>query len=311
MTVKNPKTAVLYLAFGGSDSVENCEPFVRNVLRGKPITPEIIEKIKDRYGIIGGRSPLLDITTAQAKAVDAELRGQGIEYPYYVGMRYWHPFIKDTLARIKADGVERVIAVIMSTFNTLATTSGYHAEVDEAVAAQDGAPSVEFAREWHQHPSLIKAVAGNMQTEMCAFADLSEVMVVFSTHSLPMNILEGDPYEMQIHQSAEKVMAKFKADWMVGYQSKGGGFREWMGPTTEEVIDEAKKRGKKGVIVVPIGFVADHVETLYDIDVLFKGYAESRGLVFRRSASLNTNEFFIRAIADTIAKHTFQVRRFF
>ncbi|MBI5885708.1 MAG: ferrochelatase [Deltaproteobacteria bacterium] len=311
MSTATQKTAVLYLAFGGADSVENCEPFIKNVLKGRPVTPEMVAKIRERYTLIGGHSPLLDITRAQAKAVDAALRAQGFEYPWYVGMRYWHPFIKDTLTQMKADGIERAIGVIMTPFNTIATASGYHIDVETVEEELGGTLRVEFAREWHQHPSFLKAVTSNMQAELNTFADLKDVLVIFSIHSLPVTLLEGDPYEMQIYQTAEKLMAKIPADWKIGYQSKGGGPREWMGPATEEVIDLAVKTGKKGVVVVPLGFAADHVETLYDIDILFKNYAEAKGLVFRRSASLNTNELMIKTLVDIVARHTWQVKRFF
>lgn len=311
MSVTDPKTALLYLAFGGADSVENCEPFIKNVLKGRPVTPELVEKIQERYKLIGGRSPLLDITTAQAKGVDAVLRAQGTEYPYYVGMRYWHPFIKDTMTRMKADGIRRAIAIIMTPFNTLATASGYHADVEAAQKELDGSPSVEFAREWHQMPLFVKAIIGNVQSELSNFADPKDALVIFSTHSLPMTVLEGDPYEMQIYQTVEKVMAKIPTDWKIGYQSKGAGPREWMGPSTEEVIEQAVKMGKKGVVVVPLGFAADHIETLYDIDILFKGYAVSKGLAFRRTESLNTNELLMKTLADIVLRHTWQVRHFF
>lgn len=299
MSTKGP-IGVLLLAFGGADSVENVEPFVKNVLRGKPITPEVIEKTKDRYKLIGGKSPLLDITRAQSAAIDKALKEEGGNYRMYIGMRYWHPFIKDTLAQMKADGIENAVACIMSPFKTMAATGGYNREVDEAVKAQGHTPNVKFIREWHQSSAFIETVIENLDKELGAFADKKDALVIFSSHSLPLSILEGDPYEMHINQTVAEIIKKTgPLDHKVAFQSKGGGPR-WIGPSTEEIIEGAKKAGKKGVIVVPLGFMADHVETLYDIDILFKGIAESSGLQFRRTASLNAAPKVMRHLAGLI-----------
>ncbi len=298
------KTAFLLLAFGGADSVENVEPFVKNVLKGRIVTPELVAKTKDRYRIIGGRSPLLDITIAQAQAIAEVLKKEGVGYAPYVGMRYWHPFIAETLARMKADGVTRAIAVIMSPFISRAATGGYEMESQIALKDLDGVPKVEFTSVWHLKPLFIDAVADNLNAQLESFTDKSDVLVIFSVHSLPAQASEGDPYEMLINQSAEKVALKAPCDYKVAFQSKGGGPKDWLGPSVEDVIEGAKKSGKKAVVVVPFGFVADHVETLYDIDVLFKSFAESKGLVFKRCASLNANPKFIAAIADAIKRHS-------
>lgn len=298
------KTAFLLLAFGGADSIENVEPFVQNILKGRTVTQELVEKAKDRYRIIGGKSPLLDITIAQAKAIEAVLKEDGIGYASYVGMRYWHPFIAETLLRMKVDGVTRAIAVIMSPFISRAATGGYEMESQIALKDLADVPKVEFVSIWHLKSLFIDAVADNLNVQLESFKDKKDVLVIFSVHSLPTQATEGDPYEMLINQSAEKVVLKAPCDYRVAFQSKGGGPKDWIGPSTEDVIEQAKNAGKKGVIVVPFGFVADHVETLYDIDVLFKSFAESKGLVFKRSASLNTNPKFIAAIADVVKRHT-------
>ncbi|MBI5971413.1 MAG: ferrochelatase [Deltaproteobacteria bacterium] len=298
------KTAFLLLAFGGADSVENVEPFVKNILKGRTVTRELVEKAKDRYRIIGGKSPLLDITNAQAKAIEAALKKDGVGYAPYVGMRYWHPFIAETLARMKADGVTRAVAVIMSPFITQAATGGYEMESHIALKNLGGGPKVEFTSVWHLKPLFIDAVADNLNAQLESFKDKKDALVIFSVHSLPTQATEGDPYEMLINQSAEKVVLKAPCDYKVAFQSKGAAPKDWIGPSTEDVIEQAKKTGKKGVIVVPFGFVADHVETLYDIDVLFKSFAESKGLVFKRCASLNTNPKFIAAIADVVKRHS-------
>ncbi|MBI5235593.1 MAG: ferrochelatase [Deltaproteobacteria bacterium] len=305
MTTATKKTAFVLLAFGGADSVDNCEPFLKNIFKGRPLSAEVIEKIRERYRLIGGRSPLLDITRAQADAIRSTLKAQwGIDYKGYVGMRFWHPFIKDTLKEMAADGVERAIAVIMSPFTTLATSGGYDDDVAVAVKELGAGMKVEFIKNWHLRPLFIKAIIENVEKELERFENRKDALVIFSSHSIARVALEGDPYEMQVHQTVDRIVGKMGVDYKVAYQSKGAGPRDWMGPSVEEAIEGAHKTGKKGVIVVPLGFAADHVETLYDIDILFKACAESKGLYFARTASMNINEKLMLSLSEMIAKHT-------
>lgn len=299
------KKAFLLLAFGGADSIDSVEPFIKNVLKGRPVTPELVDKTKERYKLIGGKSPLLDITKAQAEAIRAIIEKQGLDYKAYVGMRYWNPFIKDTVRQMKEDGVTDAVAVIMAPFASRVATGAYNSDVEGALAGQGGTPSVEILPSFHIKSQFLDAVAGNVKKEIASFQDPKDALVIFSSHSLPWVGLEGDPYEMLVRQSVDEIVKRIgvKIDHKVAYQSKGAGPREWLGPSTEEVIQGAKKMGKKGVVVVPVGFVADHIETLYDIDILFKGIAEASGLVFRRSASLNTAPRFMELLASMIISH--------
>ncbi|HAO92588.1 MAG: ferrochelatase [Deltaproteobacteria bacterium GWC2_56_8] len=300
------KKAFLLLAFGGADSIDSVEPFIRNVLKGRPVTPELVEKIKERYKLIGGKSPLLDLTRAQAESIRAVIARQGLDYKAYVGMRYWDPFIKDTLRQMKEDGVTDAVAVIMAPFVSLVATGAYNSDVEGALAEQGKTPSVVVTPSFHLKTQFLETVAGNVKKELASFKDPKDALVIFSSHSLPWVGLEGDPYEMLVNQSVSEIVKRIgvKIDYKVAFQSKGAGPREWLGPATEDVIQGAKKMGKNGVVVVPVGFVADHIETLYDIDILFKGIAESSGLVFRRSASLNTNPAFMELLASTIISHS-------
>jgi len=300
-----PIKAVLLVAFGGADSLENVEPFIRNVLKGRTVKPELVERAMERYKLIGGSSPLLSITQAQAKAIEDILNSHGGEYDYraYAGMRYWHPFIKDTMGKIKEDGAEEAVVAIMAPFQTRLTTDGYRDDIADAVNAGGGAPQVVYVTEWHMHPRFIDAIVEKLNEQLSAFPKREDALVIFSNHSLPVSALEGDSYELKIHQTVDEVIKKAgKIDFKVAYQSQGEGPREWKGPKTEDVIIEARKRKKAGVIVVPLGFVADHVETLYDIDIYFRKTAESLGLKFRRTSSLNTDPKFIRFFAELIRK---------
>lgn len=306
-----PIKAVLLLGFGGADSLEDVEPFVRNVLSGRAFNPEVIERAKERYRLIGGSSPLLSITRAQANAIVALLNSHGGEFEYrgYVGMRYWRPFIKDAVGMIKADGADEAVVAIMTPFQTLVATDGYRDAVADAVKALGAAPPMLFLTEWHIHPRFIDVIVEKIDEQLGAFQKREDALVIFSNHSLPVAALEGDPYELKIQQTVGEVLKKTgKLDYRVAFQSQGEGTREWKGPRTEDVIVEARKRKKAGVVVVPLGFVADHVETLYDIDIYFRKTAESLGLIFRRTSSLNTCPKFIRFFAEVIKKQAERTR---
>ncbi|MBI5586940.1 MAG: ferrochelatase [Deltaproteobacteria bacterium] len=303
-----PEKAVLLLAFGGAESEADIEPFIKNVLKGRPVTPELVEKAKERYRLIGGGSPLLKITMAQAGAVEEILNRDPearFTYKSYVGMRYWKPFIKDALADIKKDGIGSAVAVIMAPFISRVATGGYDSDINDAVKELGGAPDVGFTKPFHINLRFIDLLAERINEQLGSFADRKEALVVFSNHSLPLSALEGDPYEMMIHQTVGEVLKKAgRFDYKVAFQSAGSGSRQWLEPRTEDVIIEAKKMGKKGVVLVPLGFVADHVETLYDIDILFKTTAASLGLIFKRCPSINTAPKFMELLADLVKKHT-------
>lgn len=297
------KKAVILLAFGGADSLDNVEPFIKNILKRKELGQDFIDKIRERYRVIGGKSPLLDITLAQAKALETALNSEGDCYKVYVGMRYWHPYIKDTISQMKADGFTKATGFIMSPFTSFMATGGYLTDIEEALKPLGGAPRIQLLSNWHIHEDFISCVVDNIKAALASFQKKEDALVIFSNHSLPLAALEGDAYEMKVIQSVDEIIKAFPIDYKIGYQSQGAANPlNWLGPKTENVIDSAKAMGKKGVIVVPLGFVADHIETLYDIDVMFKGYAESKGLIFERTPSLNTNAKFIGMLAGLINK---------
>ncbi len=295
------KKAVILLAFGGVDSIENVEPFVRNVLKGRPLSREAIEDIKERYRKIGGRSPLLEITTSQANALERRLKTLGNPLRVYVGMRYWHPYIRDTLERMKEDGVDEAVAIIMAPHSSRASTGGYREDVRSAVESLGGVPAVRFVGDWHTHPLFIDAVVERMEA---VGGDLSrdDTVVVFTAHSLPVESLRDDPYVPRIEETIRRIRERIPFRYRIAYQSRGTGSIEWLGPYIEDTMEEIKKEGARRVVLVPIGFVADHVETLYDIDIVLKCRASSLGLEFVRTESLNTSDRFIDMLAEIVRK---------
>lgn len=311
MSDAQKKKGVLLLAFGGADKLDDVEPFIRNVLKSRPVSVELIERATERYRLIGGSSPLLSITRAQARALEDVLNADTPDaYRVYVGMRNWLPYIKDTLKTMQDDGIEDAMAVIMAAHRSKTATGGYAADVEDALKTISGRPSINYLPSWHTHPLYIELLVDSLNL---ALAELSsgpsssdERLVIFSAHSLPEPALRGDDYVDKINETIKAVCAKKDINWRLGYQSKGGGVVKWLGPMVEEVMEEFAssgcKEGAKAVIIVPLGFVSDHVETLYDIDILFKEHAESLGLEFSRAASLNTNDKFIKMLAELIVE---------
>jgi len=296
------KKAVLILAFGGPASLDDVEPFLKNILKGRTIPPALLASAMERYRIIGGKSPLLEITNAQAAAIEGFMNKAGGSYKVYTGMRYWHPLIKDTMKKMYDDGVREILAVTMAPFNSPLATGGYEEDVyQEAKASYPNDLTIKWLHDWHIRPEFISIIADNVREGLAAFAKKEDALVIFSNHSVIMSALEGDPYQMKIDMTVAEVVKNCPCDYKTGFQSVGrGNPLDWLGPRVEDLIEGAKKAGKKGVLIVPLGFVSDHVETLYDIDILFKGVAEKSGLIFKRCPSLNTNPRFTELLAKIL-----------
>lgn len=293
---------VILIAFGGPDTHEAIEPFMSNLLGGRPLPPPLVAKIKERYNLIGGASPLPGITQAQAQALEDKLNEDGGNYKVYMALRYWHPSIAQAIEAMVADGIEEAIAVSLSPHYSRVTIGAYQDEVERVLAGLEVKPKVTFAGEWFKHPLFIEALADNFQVALERFPQerRSGVQVIFSAHSLPLaHIKDGDAYVEQLEATVAALAQKIgPLKWHLAYQSKGGGQGEWLGPEAEEVLDRLAANGYKDVLLVPVGFAADHIETLYDIDIAIREHAQSLGLNFERSLALNTSPKFIAALAE-------------
>ncbi|MBI5598466.1 MAG: ferrochelatase [Deltaproteobacteria bacterium] len=297
-------TGVILLAFGGADSMDGVEPFVRNVFKGRgDVGPELIEDAKRRYRLIGGASPLVKITKAQAGALGELLNKKGDRYAVSVGMLNSPPFIKDAVKEMKDRGVSEAAAIVMSAHSTPASTGGYRSAMEEALKETGGVPRVDFMGGWHTHPLYIEAVVETVNEALLCekFSAKQDTLVIFSAHSLPVHLIANDPYVDRIGETIAEVAKKVDIEWKLAFQSRGRR-GEWLGPGVEEVMKEAKDTGRKGVLIVPVGFTSDHIETLYDIDIFFKEAARVLGLGFSRAPSLNTREKFMEMLADVILR---------
>jgi len=296
---------VLLMNLGGPDGPESVRPFLYNLFSDRLIIklgPAFMQKplawlISKRrppksagyYAKIGGGSPLLEITRQQASALETRLREHG-DFRCFVGMRYWHPYIGDTLEDMYASGVRRLVVLSLYPHYSIATTGSSMASLKEALLKYPmDSVSVD---PWYSHPGYIDSMA-----EVIREALREGTEVVFSAHSLPRSFIEGgDPYVEHIMETIHALEKKLPAmSWRLGYQSRSGPVK-WLEPSTEEVLERTAAEGVRDVLVVPISFVSDHIETLYEIDMLYKGIAEKLGMELRRTESLNIIPPFIHAL---------------
>jgi len=293
--MSNPKSAILLLAHGSPESPADIPEFMKHITGGRPVPDAVMQEVTHRYSLIG-KSPLTEITMRQAEALQASL---GL--PVYVGMRNWKPFISDAVQQITASGIEKVVAICLAPQNS-STSVGLYSKVltDERKPGL----SVQFVESWHDHPLLIQAFAERLEPVwQQASAEIGNALpVIFTAHSVPMRTIHaGDPYENQAKETAQLVGQRITGLTpelqRFAFQSQGMTGGPWLGPTVETVMLEQKRRRHKGVVIAPIGFVCDHVEVLYDIDINFRQFANEQQLKLWRPESLNTSPTFIAALA--------------
>ncbi|MGD0737726.1 MAG: ferrochelatase [Terracidiphilus sp.] len=312
------KQAVLLLAHGTPESVEQIPEYLRNVVSGRPLPQTVIEEIQHRYALIG-RSPLTEITMEQARLVEAELASSGTSVPVYVGMRNWRPYIPDVVKQMRADGIEQFAVICMAPQNSRTSTGLYR----RAVEAESAGLKIDFTEGWAQHPLLAQAFAERLRP---AWTKLTEsagapVPVLFTAHSVPTRTVappaagEGqprhwpaglgpDPYAEEARHTAELVAAQVPEipRWWFAFQSQGASGGPWIGPSVEETLESIAAEGIQSLILQPIGFLCDHVEILFDVDILFDGFAVKLGVRLERPESLNASVTLARAVADLARK---------
>jgi ferrochelatase len=287
-----PTTGILLMAHGTPSALDEMPEYLRLVRGGRPPSPELVAEMRHNYAAIGGRSPLTDLTNAQADALRARL---GTAVPVAVGMRNWRPFIKDALAELAAAGADRVIGIPLAPqFSTLSVQK----YVDAAVAALPPGVAFEAGRSFASHPLLLEAFSERVRE---AQPQAGEV-IVFTAHSLPVRVIEaGDQYADEVAATARGVAARAGiVEYVIAYQSAGRTPEPWIGPDLSDVIREHAAAGRRTFLAVPIGFVCDHTEILFDIDVQAAASARECGVTLRRTGSLNTSPTFIAMLEELV-----------
>jgi len=289
--------AVLLIAFGGPTRPEEIRPFLENVTRGRRIPPERLDEVAHHYERIGGRSPLNELTFRQAEGLRRELG----RTPVYVGMRNWEPYIARTLSRMALDRVRRAVAIILAPHTTESSRERYIEAVDEGRATLGPrAPVLDYVGSWHVHPLFVEAVAE--QVRIAQHGLPAGARVVFTAHSIPGAAAERSPYAAELAATARAVAARLdRASWELAYQSRSGSPREpWLEPDVNATLQRLAAEGVDAVVLAPIGFVCDHVEVLYDLDVEARATAAKLGLAFARAATVNDHPLFVRMLAELV-----------
>jgi len=311
-----PKQAVLLLAHGTPETVEQIPEYLRNVVSGRPMPQSVVEEIQHRYSLIG-RSPLTEITIEQARLVEAELASDSPSadpVKVYVGMRNWRPYIPDVVRQMRSDGVEEAAVICMAPQNSRTSVGLYR----RAVEAEAGALRINFTEGWAQHPLLAEAFAERLRPTLTRLSTEvgSPVPVLFTAHSVPCRTIQtpaanegqprfwpgagADPYAEEAKHTAALVAARIPEipRWWFAFQSQGASGGPWIGPTVESTLDAISAEGVKTLILQPIGFLCDHVEILFDVDILFRGVAAEKGIRLERPPSLNDSQTLAKAVAD-------------
>ncbi len=288
------KQAVLLLAHGAPDRLEDVAEYLTLVRGGRPLAPQLAGEIKQRYAAIGGGSPLTARTREQAVSLEAQLAAEGL--PVYVGMRNWRPFIREAVAQMQSAGVERIVALCLAPQYSKFSIGLYFRRVQEAKTELGFSAGIAWTKSYHDHPLLIEAFYQKLAPI------LPSERVLFTAHSLPEKIPEsGDPYVAEARNTARAVAERAGlAAWDFAFQSQGLTDERWLGPTVESTIERYAREGVREMVLAPIGFVSDHVEILYDVDILFRRFAQDRGIALRRPESLNDSPAYIAALAGVV-----------
>lgn len=311
------KTAVLLLQMGGPDSLDAVEPFLFNLFSDRDIIkigPAFLQpliarfiakrrapKVEGYYGMIGGKSPIRELTQAQAQALEAKLGG---DYRCFVAMRYWKPTTIEALAAIKKEGISRIVVLSLYPHYSRATTGSSVNELKRVLDEAGTQFEVSYIDRFYDHPLYIAALAENIREGLAQFHPLAETEILFSAHSLPQSFIDqGDPYLSHIRETVRLVMERFgDTPCHLAFQSRAGPVK-WLEPSTEEMLKQLSAQGCKNLLVVPLSFVSDHIETLYEIDVQYSAEAWKLGYAnFRRIPSLNSSPTFIECLADLVTK---------
>lgn len=299
------KRAALILAYGTPETVERMRCYLSDIRGGRPMSDEFVEEFRHRYSLIGG-SPLTRLTYEQTKQTGQELQRRGQDIAVYVGMRHWSPWIKDAIGQMYLHGIEEAVAIVMAPHYSKMSIGKYWDKIDEAQKMHGANINFSFVDSWYRQPKFLQAVENHVRAGLEKFpADVRDkVKVLFTAHSLPARLIKmGDPYDNELKDNAKIVAERLgNIDWMFSYQSAAETGEPWLGPQIEEVVVDLAKEGYKHMLVAPIGFVCDHVEILFDIDVEAKQIAQEHGIQLERIESMNTTPLFIEAVADAITE---------
>jgi ferrochelatase len=302
-SVSDTVVGVLVMAYGAPESLDEIPGYLADIRAGRPTSRHVVEEITENYRAIGGRSPLLEVSRRQVDAL-AERLGDG--YRCYLGMRHWAPWIEEVVGQMVEDGIEQAVGLVLAPQFSALSVARYQQKVADGLELYRGRIEFEQVPSYHDSPRMIEAFTSRVRDGLARWPadDRERVHVVFTAHSLPERALAaGDPYDAQCRETARLVAEAAglpEASWSWSYQSAGRTPEPWAGPDLGEHLEELATRGVCDVVVVPVGFVSDHVEILFDVDVRARGVAERLGMRLERPPALNDDPLFIRALAELV-----------
>lgn len=295
--------AILLVAHGSPDNVEQIPQFLDNIRRGRPASPDVVEEVKRRYQAIGGRSPLLDTTRQQAR-----LLSERVGLPVLVGMRMWHPYLQEVLREAATNGCTRLLTIVMAPHSAFVYEGVLRATARKLADEGVSVPELIVAPCIGDEPALLDTLAALVREQLEDLDPLqrSRWVLIPSAHSLPLRVVEaGDPYPALVEKTAQGMIDRLAGDALpsiLTFQSQGMTNDAWLGPDLPSSFERARATGAKGVLIAPVGFLADHVETLYDLDIEAKAMAAEAGLEFRRSRCPNTEKGMIDALEAVVRR---------
>jgi protoporphyrin/coproporphyrin ferrochelatase len=306
--MSSPFDAVLYIAFGGPQGPDDIRPFLQNVLRGRRIPAERIDAVAHHYELFNGVSPLTAITERQARGLATRLDARGLGLPVHIGMRNWRPLLEDTLRDLTMRGARRVIGLIAAAHRSYSSCEQYKQNVwqaqDVLVASGVTPAAIVYASDWHRHTGFIEAVAARIREARATLpvALQSRARVVFTAHSIPTTMSAAATYQRGLRESAEAVASALGvSDWAMTYQSRSGRPEDpWLEPDVNDYLRAERAKGLEAVVLSPIGFLADHIEVLYDLDVEARETCEAEGIAYARASAVNDHPRFLDALADAV-----------
>ena len=301
------RVGVMIMAYGGPNSLEDVPPFLDDIRRGRPTPQELIDEISERYKLIGGRSPILGLTNAQARSIERELNATDEENSYscFVGMRHWHPYVEEVVPVMLEGGVDLVAGAVMAPHFSRMSVGAYMGKLSKALREHGAEVPIVQVQSWKDEPDFIDSITTRIETAMETHypnRELNDVAVLFTAHSLPARVVEsGDPYREEILTSVELVAEELGlTNYHFAFQSQGASGDAWLGPTVEETLEKFAEDGIEELLFVPIGFVCDHVEVLFDVDIEHREQAEELGIRLERTEMLNDDPGLAKAVARAV-----------
>jgi len=287
------------MAYGSPSSLDEVVEYLAQVRGGRVSTPDEIEHLKQRYQRVGGQTPLLQITKSQAVALEKKLISDGVPARVCFGMKHWHPFVEDVVEKISIDNPPILVGLALAPHYSKLSIGGYEDSVRKGLARKSSNVPFVMVKNWHIQQSLITALSNRVSHALSDIGSSERIMVIFTAHSLPLRaVSDDDPYRAQLLETSQLVAKEAGVtDWDFAFQSASGPIGTWLGPSLKEKISEFSDKGIKRILVCPVGFVSDHLEILYDLDVEARDYANSCGIELARTLSLNDDPKFIEALA--------------